>query len=266
MELTKIETRKQSRRWIQEYAKRKQEDDEEAAEAEMKKMADTRGTAFGAQRTSIMDDKSMWTSPTKASPARSKTFTGAASEYDTVSTRTGVTGRSPTKGGMDLNAVLEKINFREIASKVKAKAGAAGGGGKSGLDKLSRMGGAQGTSLKSQAKSIRSGATRQTGTKSYKSNKDTDYEDLDLFQLTSYPEAIERDIQKYLKDLYNTSRQLKNTPQMGRETKLKVIEEALNLERNRLIYILQLINEKTPHEQKLPKDHQYYLHQMQMGE
>lgn len=92
-----------------------------------------------------------------------------------------------------MNTVLEKINFKEIAAKVKAK-NSGGGGAKSGLDKLSRAGGV-GTSLKSQtAKSIRSGATNKTGAKSYKSQKETDYEDLDLFMLESKPEAIEKDI------------------------------------------------------------------------
>ena len=56
--------------------------------------------------------------------------------------------------------------------------------------------------------------------------------------LESKPEAIEKDIQKLQKELYLTSKSLKNTPAMGRETKLKPIEEQLNLERNRLIYIL----------------------------
>ena len=52
------------------------------------------------------------------------------------------------KGGMDMSAVLEKINFKEIAARVKAK-NSGGGGAKSGLDKLSRVGGV-GTSIKSQ--------------------------------------------------------------------------------------------------------------------
>ena len=49
---------------------------------------------------------------------------------------------------MDMSTVLEKINFKEIAARVKAK-NSGGGGAKSGLDKLSRVGGV-GTSLKSQ--------------------------------------------------------------------------------------------------------------------
>lgn len=86
LELNKIEGRKQARRWIAEYKERKKEEDEEAAEAEMqRKMNEQKGSAFNANRTSIMDNVSRFSSPTRMSPARSRTFTGAVSEYGTVS-------------------------------------------------------------------------------------------------------------------------------------------------------------------------------------
>ena len=55
-------------------------------------------------------------------------------------------------------------------------------------------------------------------------------------------------------------KQNKNATTKAREDKLKPIEAEINFYRDQIIFFLQLKDAKIPAEEKLPKDHQYYLH------
>ena len=92
---------------------------------------------------------------------------------------------------------------------------------------------------------------------SYKSKAESNYEEMDLKELEIEYETTEKDLNAKLREFakLSGSAQLRRAPLKSRETKLEPIEAEMKLLRNKMIYLLQLRNQKTPAFEKIPKDH-----------
>ena len=195
---SRIEERKLVRREVREAQRRKALAEEEAEDA-----AEMAVASQGQPNKSMMgrgfDDKSRTSSPYKGSIRKAMTEYGSGA--DTASQLTGVTGKSPTKGG--LAAILAPVDFPSMAANFKE--GKKGGGSAQqakDLNKLNR--GATGTSVKSvTGKSATGTMSRKSGgpgTMSRKSNKELSYEDMTLLELETKVDEAQKEIDDAIKD------------------------------------------------------------------
>ena len=95
---------------------------------------------------------------------------------------------------------------------------------------------------------------------SRKSQNETNYEEMDIEDIDARIQETEGLLKKQEKEFLQVQKQNKNATQQARATKLQPIEDAINFLRQRIIFFLQLKDAKIQPYEKLPKDHQFYLH------
>mmetsp|Transcript_42744 Transcript_42744/g.65681 ORF Transcript_42744/g.65681 Transcript_42744/m.65681 type:complete len:190 (+) Transcript_42744:1763-2332(+) len=111
-------------------------------------------------------------------------------------------------------------------------------------------------------KSQNSRGTRMTGAMSRQSRVEEDFESMEVEEVEALIEKAERDM-KMAEDAKRKIRRQKATTAQARDAKLGPIEASLIQIRKRITMLYQIKDLKIPFYEKLPKDHQFYIHFMQ---
>ena len=112
------------------------------------------------------------------------------------------------------------------------------------------------------SKSIRSGGTRRSGSRSRTSKVNENYEDMNIDELDVLIEEGEGEMQRARQEIAKIRRN-KTIPAKQKQDKMEPFEEELKKLRYRVAYFVTLKDSKIPFYEKLPKQNEFYKHYME---
>ena len=268
LELTKLEDRKNVKRVERERVIQDEDtdDDDEAADD-----GHSRDTNASPKRGRAYDDgRSMTSSPFKGAGSVTKTMRtyAAASETDTVGTSATYATSAQQAGGIQDLLDLNKIDMTCLPQKKKGQPAGGLSAANPQLSRMSRAGGATAPSVATRSRAGFSAVSKRTGVSgSRKSAKEIQYDEMEPEQLAAEYEMAdnalrqaERDFVVAHKQEYNPKSTVGQSITAGKTQKLAPFETEIKAARNQCLMLLILMLNKTDPFEKLPKDHQFYLH------
>lgn len=103
-------------------------------------------------------------------------------------------------------------------------------------------------------KSVRSTGTRRTGTSRSKKSEQEDFDNMDIDEINGLVKQCEDEINEANRAMNQIIKKAKKSPALNINKDIAPFKEAIKMYNKRQIWLLKIIDIKTPFYEKMPKD------------